>query len=235
MARPLVLAHRGASHRAPENTIAAFALAVELGADGVELDVRRTADDVLVVHHDPDHPAVGPLVARDFADLRAAAPEVPTLEEALDVLEGHVVNIEVKCSSWEPDADPDGRVGRAVAAIVAERGIADSVIVSSFDLPAIDALLEVGQGVPTAWLTAGLAVTEAVAVLEGRGHRYLHPDRVAALNSGPAGIAACRAAGLGVNVWTVNDPVEMRALAAAGVDGIVTDVPDVALAALGSR
>ena len=85
--RPLVLGHRGASAVAPENTVAAFAKARELGADGVELDVRRTADGVLVVHHDPDDRRRRRLVASSRSpSVRAARPDVPTLDEALDAL-----------------------------------------------------------------------------------------------------------------------------------------------------
>src|SRR5438045_594778 len=72
--RPLVLGHRGASAAARENTLAAFTRAREMGADGVELDVRRTADGVLVVHHDPDAEGVGLIRSVTFADLRAARP-----------------------------------------------------------------------------------------------------------------------------------------------------------------
>src|SRR3954469_14433888 len=82
--KPLVLGHRGASAAAPENTVAAFARARELGADGVELDVRRSADGVLVVHHDPDLRDAGPIKAMTLAELRATQPDLATLEEAFD-------------------------------------------------------------------------------------------------------------------------------------------------------
>src|SRR5262249_37627094 len=118
--RPLVLGHRGASAVAPENTLAAFARARELGADGVELDVRRTADDVLLVHHDPEVDGFGVIVGSSFAELRAAHPALPTLAEALDACRGLLVNAEIKCLPWEPDPDTDGHVARAtVDAIVA--------------------------------------------------------------------------------------------------------------------
>ena len=113
--RPLVLGHRGASHARPENTLAAFAKARELGADGVELDARRTADGRLVVHHDPVVEGFGLIVEHGFTALRAAHPEIPTLVEALDECAGMIVNVEIKCLPWEPDADtPDHFVVRAV-------------------------------------------------------------------------------------------------------------------------
>ncbi|HEY1737167.1 MAG TPA: glycerophosphodiester phosphodiesterase, partial [Acidimicrobiia bacterium] len=86
--RPLVLGHRGASRGAPENTIAAFTRAAELGADGVELDVHRTADGVLVVHHDADLDGVGLVLGAPFVQVRAARPDVPTLAETLDACAG---------------------------------------------------------------------------------------------------------------------------------------------------
>ena len=134
--RPLVLAHRGASAVAPENTIAAFSKARELGADGVELDVRRSADGVLIVHHDPAIEGVGPLVQLTFAQLRAARPAVPTFDEALDACRGMVVNAEVKCLPWETDADGDGSVMRATVDALAGRE--GTFIVSSFDLRSVD-------------------------------------------------------------------------------------------------
>ena len=83
MDRPLVLAHRGARRRAPENTLEAYAVARDLGADGVELDVRRTRDGALVLHHDPG-PAEGPVLATlDHAEVRERFPTIPTLAEAL--------------------------------------------------------------------------------------------------------------------------------------------------------
>src|SRR5436190_11556423 len=111
--RPLVLGHRGASAVAPENTVAAFTRARELGADGVELDVRRSGDGVLVVHHDPDIRDVGRIASLPLAELRAARPQLATLEEALAACRGLVVNAEVKCLPWEPDVDTDGSVMRA--------------------------------------------------------------------------------------------------------------------------
>jgi Glycerophosphoryl diester phosphodiesterase len=134
--RPLVLAHRGACLRAPENTVEAFAVARELGADGVELDVRRTADGVLVVHHDPEVRDVGLIASMTLADLRAARPQLATLEDALDACRGLVVNAEVKCLPWEPDSDADGSVMRAtIDAVRAHDGM---IVVSSFDLGAVD-------------------------------------------------------------------------------------------------
>src|SRR4051812_22847046 len=96
--RTLVLGHRGASRDAVENTLGAFAEARNQAADGVELDVHRTVDGQLVVHHDAAVDGFGILAEHDFAEIRAALPQVPTLDEVFDVCAGMLVNVEVKNS-----------------------------------------------------------------------------------------------------------------------------------------
>jgi glycerophosphoryl diester phosphodiesterase len=229
--RPLVLAHRGANRHARENTVEAFVRARALGADGVELDVRRTADGVLVVHHDPALDPVGLLVAQRFAELRAALPWLPTLAEALDACAGWLVNVEVKCSRWEPDADPENDVARAAVDLVRAREL--DVVFSSFDLATVDAVRAYAPELPTAFLVHGSDLETAAAVARSHGHQWLHPDRAAVLAGPDEAMAHARRNDLHVDVWTVDDPDEMRVLAAAGVDAIITNVPDVALEALG--
>jgi glycerophosphoryl diester phosphodiesterase len=229
--RPLVLAHRGASAQAPANTLDAFALARTLGADGVELDVRRTADGVLVVHHDPDAAGIGLLADAGFAAVRAARPDLPTLAEALAQCAGLLVNVEIKCLPWEPDADgPERRVLRAVIEQV--RAAMTEVVISSFELDAVDACRALAPELTTAWLTSGLELAATIPLAAERGHRWLHPDRESALAASPATIARAHADELLVDVWTVDDPGEVQRLVALGVDGIITNVPDVVLALL---
>jgi glycerophosphoryl diester phosphodiesterase len=230
--RPLVLGHRGASREAPENTLEAFAAARRLGADGVELDVRRTADHVPVIHHDPEVEGYGLIAARPFSELRDEKPDVPTLPEALDALNGLLVNIEVKCLPWEPDADPDGEVMGMVAAIVAARGLFDSVVVSSFDLGALGSLRAANARIPAGWLTSRQPVEQCAPAAAERGVAWVHPDRGSVMVDPHAAVRVAHEHGLRIDVWTVNEPDDIRALAAAGVDAIITDTPDVALAAL---
>ena len=230
--RPLVLAHRGANRQAPENTLAAFAAARAANADGVELDVRRTADDVLVVHHDASIEGFGVIRARTHAELGALHPHVPTLHAALEELRGLLVNVEVKCLPHEPDADPDRVVARAAVDVVRALGMETSVIVSSFDLDAVDVVRAHAPELVTAWLTFGQSVADAASITARHGHRWLHPDRDQVARDPEAAMVAAHAAGVLVDVWTVNDPEEMRRFAAAGVDGLITDVPDVARAAI---
>jgi glycerophosphoryl diester phosphodiesterase len=222
--RPLVFAHRGASRRAPENTLAAFRLARAGGADGVELDVRRTADGELVVHHDPDVSGFGLLVEHPFARLRAARPGVPTLVEALDACAGMIVNVEIKCLPWEPDADDEKRsVLHSVLDVLRARD--DDVVVSSFELGAVDACRAAAPELATAWLTSGQEIGAAGALAREHGHALLHPDRAVALRTSAEEIDAVHRAGVRVNVWTVDAPEEVRALTRRGVDGIITNTP----------
>jgi glycerophosphoryl diester phosphodiesterase len=236
--RPLVLGHRGASLARPENTLAAFAKAREFGADGVELDVRRTADDRLVVHHDPHVDGFGLIVGRPFEALRTAHPEVPTLAEALEACAGMIVNVEIKCLPWEPDPDtPERTVVRAVVDLLrtgASVPVAD-IIVSSFDLGAVDACRVFEPEIATGWLTSGQDVAAAAPVAAAHGHAWLNPDRVAALRASASDVKAAHAAGLRVNVWTVDEPDDIRALVATGVDAIITNAPDVALGVLETK
>jgi glycerophosphoryl diester phosphodiesterase len=229
--RPLVLGHRGASAARRENTLAAFAKAREFGADGVEFDVRRTSDAQLIVHHDPEADGVGLLAGSTFETIRAARPDIPTLDEALEACAGMIVNVEIKCLPWEPDADDDRSVVRAVVDMLrrTESVSASDVIVSSFDLGAVDAAHAAAPEVATGWLTSGQEIAVAAATAREHGHVWLNPDRAVALRTNKDDIVEAKRSGINVNVWTVDDPTEMVALAAAGVDAIITNAPDVAL------
>jgi glycerophosphoryl diester phosphodiesterase len=234
--RPLVLGHRGASRARQENTLAAFAKAREMGADGVELDVRRSADQQLVVHHDPHVEGFGVIAEHAFEALRATRPDIPMLTEALDACAGMIVNVEIKCLPWEPDADtPDRAVVRAVLDLVRSTGTVpgSDIIISSFDLGAVDASRSFAPDLATGWLTSGQEISSAAVIAAEHGHAWLNADRGAALRASADEFEAARALGLRVTVWTVDEPDEVVALAAAGVDAIITDVPDLALRALG--
>jgi glycerophosphoryl diester phosphodiesterase len=237
-ARPLVLAHRGASRRAPENTVEAFQIARDLGADGVELDVRRTRDGVLVLSHDPVIAGYGLVVEHPFEHLRAERPQVPTLEEAFDALAGMIVNVEIKCFPIEPDADPERLVVRGVVEMVGRRDLYERVIVSSFELDAVDIVRALDARIVTGWLTSGLPTARAIPIAAARGHAWLNPDRATMTKSSPDAIAAVAAvrdaasSGVRLDVWTVDEPDDIAALASAGVDAIITNVPDIALATL---
>jgi glycerophosphoryl diester phosphodiesterase len=230
-----VWAHRGARRQAPENTVAAFRLARRLGADGVELDARRTADGAVVVHHDPAADPVGVLARSPLAALRAALPELATLDEVLDASAGGVANVELKNLPGEADYDPEDRLAGLVAATLARRGHRDDVLVSSFNLGILDRYRAIDPRTPTGLLTVwNVDVDAALTRVVERGHAALHPH-VASFRGRKAAAITARAheRGVRVHVWTVNQPARVRRLAAVGVDAVVTDVPDVALRALG--
>lgn len=217
-----VIAHRGASRAEPENTLAAFSRAVELGADGIELDVRRTADDRLVVHHDP-HLADGRTIRSVVRNEIPAS--VPDLVEALDACAGAFVNVEIKNDHGEPDFDPTDWVAHRLAVELEHRGAGVRWLISSFRLETLTRLRTLLPGVRTAWLTSALD-DDIVARTAAGGHVAVHPwvEAVTAES-----VRTAHAAGLAVNTWTCDDPVRIGQLIAWGVDGIFTDVPDVAL------
>src|SRR5262245_5737405 len=183
--RPLVLAHRGASHAEPENTVAAFVRARELGADGVELDVRASADGVLIVHHDATAPEVGRFADRPFAEIRAALPDLPTLAEALDACAGLVVNVEVKCLPWEADPDPEHVVARGAVDLVRARPELD-VVFSSFSLDTIDAVKSYAPEYATGFLVHRIELPQAIELAREHGHQWVHPIYTAVLEDLPA-------------------------------------------------
>jgi glycerophosphoryl diester phosphodiesterase len=219
----MILGHRGASSVETENTLAAFVRARELGADGVELDVRRSADGALVVHHDA-HLADGRVIVEigrgDLPDY------VPLLQDALVACGSMFVNVEIKNVPVDPDWDPEEHVAARVAALVNELGMRDRVIVSSFGMGAIDAVRAADASIATAWLTIpNYDQLRAIETAVEHGHAALHPHFTVV---DAALVAAAHDASLLLNTWTVDDPQEMQRLAAIGVDTIVTN--DVALA-----
>jgi glycerophosphoryl diester phosphodiesterase len=224
----LVIAHRGASLAEPENTLAAFRRAGAMGADGVELDVRRTADDRLVVHHDPV--VSGGRVIRETAaaDL---PPELPELGAALDACAGLFVNIEIKNEKTEPDFDPSEWVARRVAIELLGRGHPTRWLVSSFRIETVDTFRRLAPGIRTAWLVYG-PTPEVLERAAASNHVAVHPSVEFVTEQA---VRAAHALGLAVNTWTCDDPIRMRELMAWGVDGICTNVPDVALVARAGR
>jgi len=212
----LVIAHRGASAVETENTRAAFRRADEMGADGVETDVRLGPGDRLVVSHDPI----------DDADAALA------FSEALDACGSRMlVNVEIKNSVSDGGYDPRCRVVDLVADELGRRGPdqAHRWLVSSFSEATILAMRAVAPDVPTAWLCTRAAPSDARR-LAAAGHRAIHPWDGSVTGTS---VAEAHDAGLAVNVWTCNEAGRIAELAGLGVDGICTDVPDVALAALG--
>lgn len=201
-ARPLVIAHRGASWDAPENTVAAFERAIADGADYVEFDVRATHDGHLVVSHDP--------VRRTLAALRERRPDVATLPEVLAACAGQVgLALEIKQSRLTE---------RTLAALDEHEIRPDSVIVVSFRPNAILATRRLRPALRTIQHVARVPIRRAAEYAWGVGFDY----RAATARR----IALARSLGLATAVYTVNDPERMRELCALAVTAIFTDRPD---------
>jgi glycerophosphoryl diester phosphodiesterase len=201
-----------------ENTLDAFVEARRLGADGVELDVRLTADGALAVHHDAEVPGLGPVCELGVSDLPIA---VPLLPDALAACDGMVVNVEIKNAPQDPGWDPGEAVAMLTAASIEESGWTERVIVSSFQpstLLAVQAADErLALGALWGWTVEPVgAVAEAVAA----GFDAVHPFVTSVT---PALVAQVREAGLAIRVWTVNSQDDLRALAGLAVDAVITD------------
>jgi glycerophosphoryl diester phosphodiesterase len=222
-ARTLVLAHRGASAARPENTHEAFRHARELGADGVELDVRVTRDGALVVHHDARLTDGRALIDLARTDLPAS---IPTLDEALDECAGMVVNVEIKNDSNDPDHDASGERGVTVASHLVGRGAADQLLVSSFDHSLLGLVRARQPSLPTAALVAhSRHPARLVERVSDAGHAAINPiDHLVDAEL----VELAHHLDLAVYVWTVDDPERMAELVVLAVDGIITNVPDVA-------
>jgi len=235
--RPLVLGHRGASAEAPENTLAAFRRALELGADGFELDVWRCGSGEAVVIHDEDAVRTGqspvrvtrtplPLLRElDVGRWRGDAfrrERIPALSEVLDTFPSAVVNVELKSGRI-----PDLGLAREVVRTLRQHQAEPRVVVSSFSVSLLGAFRALAPDV-----AAGLLV-EASPLWQARAAGALRVLRPASIH--PARqlvtadrVASWRRAGLRVLVWTVDDPSEVERLATMGVDAVVSNVPGVA-------
>ena len=261
LTRTLIIAHRGASSLAPENTLASARKALELGADLWELDVAMSQDGELFLLHDDTlertsnaadiFPGRRPWNAWEFtfeeirlldfgswygqrdprgliaagvvsyADACAYCGEpAPTLREALMFTREHDwrVNVEIKDLSGTPG---DGVVVERVVGLIQELGMGNRVMISSFKHDYLRQVRALDMDLVTAALVEE-AHPQPAALLAELGAQAYNPElgKITAVE-----IAALRALGYGVNIWTVNEEADMRALAAAGANGLFTDYP----------
>jgi len=247
----LVVAHRGAAAVAPENTMEAFRLAVEMGADAVELDVHLTADGKLAVIHDETMDRTtdltGPIASMTMKQVRAAdagfrfeAPDgsfpfrgkgltVPTMAEVLTWLpEGIGLVVEVKARQ---------AIAPTIKALGASRvRAAGAATLISFDEATIDEAHALDPDLPTGYLLVPAQPVEAALIYAvEHGHVAVHPwEGDLGLDPGPI-LAQAQAYGRLMGCYVVNDPQRMQQLAAYGLWGFVTDVPDIGRQALGPR
>jgi glycerophosphoryl diester phosphodiesterase len=236
--RMLNFAHRGANTQAPANTLSAFRLAAELGADGVELDVQLSKDGEVVVIHDFAVDATtngsGAVAERTLAELQAldagswfdvafAGEHIPTLQEVMDAV-GHrlLLNIEIKLPFTLANTGLEAEVVR----LIEDNNLVDRMIISSFHPLALRRVKSLNRHIST-----GLLYAHDLPIYLRRAwlaplvpHEARHPDFAMVT---PAYVQMMKAGGYRINVWTVDDPGEMRRLLDLGVDAIITNRPDV--------
>jgi glycerophosphoryl diester phosphodiesterase len=226
-----VIGHRGARGHAPENTLLAIDTAIRLGADWVEVDVQHHAGELWLMHDltlDRTTNGHGLLTAHSADALRqldAGNGEiVPTLTDALDLIEQRVgVNVELK--SWNGCA---AAVAACLRDYIADGWPAERFLVSSFHLPELWEFKQLLPEVPLGALYCGVPLDWAGLAAElGAQALNISNEFVDARL-----VADAHARGLKLYVYTVNDATELRALRQMGVDGVFTDYPDRALAAV---
>ena len=227
-----VIAHRGASAYAPENTLAAFELAAQQGADMIELDVQRSADGVLVIFHDDtterwdgrarlaSECTLSELLALDIGGAKVA-----TLAETCVFAreQGMRMNVELKAAGF----------GAEVAHMLRAERVEELVLISSFVETALIEFAVASPALPRAYLMGTETFNLAVRAREGwpfsalqrTGSAAWHPSYELPLLTWL--IPRVRKAGYQVNVWTVDDVAWMRKLVKLGVEGIITNTPDV--------
>ncbi len=236
---PLVFAHRGASAHAPENTLAAFELAIQEGADFIEMDAKLSADERVVIIHDQtvDRTTDGtglvkelPLASLQELDASAKFPEfsgkehIPTLEEVIETFRGRVrFNIELSNYFTPLDALPI-----KVATIIDYIGICDQVLISAFHPFAILRFHKLLPSIPIGFLARrGLpgALSRSRLGKKIVPYQAIHPDKD---DVSYQLIRAAHSSDMRVHAYTVNDPQEMAKLLSLEVDGLITDYPSIA-------
>jgi glycerophosphoryl diester phosphodiesterase len=226
--RPLVVGHRGASAHAPENTLAAFRLAREQGADGIELDVKRCASGEVLVMHDPTLERTtngeGKLHEWSLAELHTldagGGERVPTLDDVFDSIGPDLlVNVEVTNYTTRNDG-----LEAAVVEVVRRHKIAERIIFSSFNPWSVRKLAALASDIPRAILySPDMPIyLRDVWLSPFVSHQFRHPEHSMVT---PPYVEYLHKQGRRVNAWTVNEPDEIKRMAACGVAGIIGDSP----------
>lgn len=235
MSRPVIFAHRGASAYAPENTLAAFRLALEHGADGIELDAKLTTDGQVVVIHDQTVKrttgAEGVVRQMSLAQLKAldagsffspqfAGELIPTLGEVFAAVgQRTLINVEITNYTSVGDALPE-----RIADLVEEYGLQERTLFSTFHPFNLVRIRRRLPHTPAALLTQEGSAGRLLRGWLGRlfAREYIHPYFT---DVDGRWLASEHRRGRRVNPWTINDPEAMRSLYKMGIDGIITDDP----------
>ena len=216
----LRIGHRGARAYAPENTLASFKKALEIGVDAVELDVRKTKDDQLVVIHDADvkrttngEGLVSELSLSQIKGFSSEGEKIPTLEETLVFLDKKVkVFIELKEAGYEEQ----------VLELICKYALEKNIVIVSFLEEALKKVRELNGKVETGLIYAKhrnplKAAVDLKANYLLSLYRFTHT----------ANVEKAHQKGLKIIVWTINDPLEVAEYVEKGVDGIASDKPDI--------
>jgi len=232
----LVIAHRGASGERPENTLSAYALAVEQGADMIEIDLHRTRDEAIVVTHDElleGLGGAGEIAGATLAEVRALdagdGERVPTLDEVLDAFGDRIAfNLELKRAT---DREYAG-LEQATLAAVDRRGLLPRMLFSSFYDPVLARLRSLAPAARIGLLLSRKFPHRAVARAQAFGAEAIHPEDSVTT---PELVREAHDAGLRVHVFTVDDDADLRRFVDMGVDGIFTNYPRRLRAIVGAR
>ncbi len=230
-----IIAHRGASAYAPENTMTAFRKAYEMGADGIELDVLFSKDDHIMVHHDFDlgrcEAGTGAIKEKTYFELRKLdlgswfSPEfkgekMPSIEEVLEFIKdnGMLLNIEIKTGS-----PYDVGIENKLVKLVEKYGVADQIIYSSFNHCSVAYVKKINENAKIAALTSSFMINpwEYLKLHDFDGY---HPHRMAISDKTIQKLVKKH---IFVNPYGVNSEKNMHRFIADGVSGIITDYPDV--------
>ena len=224
---PLVYAHRGDRSRAEDNTLESYRLAVEAGTDGIELDVRRTIDDVLVMSHDDRAPGFPPIVEMTFSDIRDQIPSIPTFIETLGSVPQDVwLNVEVKNFPDQADFDETRDTVAVVIGTIADEDDLDRILLSSFDPVTMQRAAQIEPEMLRAQLIRlPYDLDGAVAAALSQNAHCVNPELAYLAEDAAAKVSEIHDAGLKVIVWRVNTPQDIAMLLSAGVDGVITDDP----------
>lgn len=239
--RVLIFGHRGASAYAPMNTIPAFELAVEQGADAIELDVHLTKDGELVIVHDftvnKTTNGTGEVAAMSLEEIKSldagawfapefAGTQIPTLDEVFEAVGKKLfVNVEIKSLSATGDGTEE-----AVAKCIQRHGMQERVIVSAFNPKVLKRFRPIMPDLPLGYLLSPETMSGSTQVMVSASSydaSHLYHEMIT-----ESRMAWAKENGHLVNVWTVNDPAIARQLAMKGVHGIMSDYPDLIRKAL---
>jgi glycerophosphoryl diester phosphodiesterase len=229
--RPLVISHAACAGHAPENTLAGIRAALQMGADAIEVDVQASADGVPVLMHDltVDRTTSGSgdlasLTLRQLQALDAGGEPVPTFAQALELARGRALLVaEIKRPGCEA----------AVAEVIRHTDALEDVMVWSFLPPALEAMRQAEPRLPGSLLIAPGSMGQWPSLRELALRLGLQAVSVYHLNVNPEVVAQARRIDLAVYAWTADAESDIQRLLDLGVDGIVTDYPERALALLG--